>query len=344
MIRVAVVGYGMAAQTFHLPLLRSNPAFEISAIVSRQTVLDLSAYPQARQFADIDGMLAANAADLVVITAPNDLHHPMAKQCLNAGKHVVLEKPMVLTVAQGQELQALAQAKGLVLSVFQNRRWDGDFLTLKALIARGEVGKVRYFAAHWDRFRPQYRNRWRENAGAGTGIWYDLGPHLLDQTLQLFGAPQALHARLRALRDGSPTVDYAHVQLHYPDFEVLLHTSPFNAAPNPRYMLQGDQGTYVKYGLDCQEMQLKNGILPDDAAFGIEDSIHDGIFYSPDGEARRIAGERGQFPAYYRNIAAAIESRAELAVKVEEVLITTALIDLAMESDKLGQTLPFQGI
>lgn len=341
MINVAVVGYGMAAQTFHLPLLMANADFMLTAIVSRQTDADLSRYPQAKQYPDVASMLAQAAVDLVVITTPNDLHYSQALQCLLADKHVVIEKPMVLNMAEGLDLQDVARQRQRVLSVFHNRRWDSDFLTLRDLLAQGRMGKVRLFETHWDRFRPQYRHRWRENAGAGGGIWYDLAPHLLDQSLQLFGAPLAVSARLRALRTGSPAVDYAHVQLHYPEHEVILHTSPFQNAPNPRYVLQGESATYVKYGFDPQEAQLKAGLSPRAAAYGVEAVENHGLLYLADGTTERIASQRGDFPAFYQNIAQAIKGTAPLAVKVEEVLQSTALLNLAIQSDIQQKTLPF---
>ena len=172
-ILVALVGCGMSARTFHLPLLAASDDFRLTALVSSRPQPDVA----VAQYADTAAMLAQSDAELVVITAPNAVHFPLAAQCLAAGRHVVLEKPMVNTVAEGRELMALAAGAGRLLSVFHNRRWDSDFLTLQALLARSELGALRFFESRWDRFRPEVRDRWRENPGVGAGIWYDLGAH-----------------------------------------------------------------------------------------------------------------------------------------------------------------------
>ena len=211
MINIAIIGCGMSAHTFHLPLIAANPAYRLTALVSSREQPDL-AIPR---YADAGTMLAESDAELVIITAPNSVHYELAAECLAAGRHVVLEKPMVNTFAEGQALIRLAAENSRLLSVFHNRRWDGDFLTLKQLLADDVLGAPRLLISRWDRYRPHVRDRWRENPGAGAGIWYDLGAHLLDQALNLFGLPQAVTGHCRALRPGSQTVDYAHVQLHY---------------------------------------------------------------------------------------------------------------------------------
>ena len=197
-IPVAIIGCGMSARTFHLPLIAASADFRLTALVSSRPQPDVA----VAQFPDTAAMLAQSDAELVVITAPNAVHFSLAAQCLAAGRHVVLEKPMVNTVAEGRELMARAEHAGRLLSVFHNRRWDSDFLTLQSLLARGELGTLRFFESRWDRFRPEVRDRWRENPGVGAGIWYDLGAHLLDQALTLFGMPQAVTGNCRALRAG----------------------------------------------------------------------------------------------------------------------------------------------
>ncbi len=334
-IPVAVVGCGMSARTFHLPLLAASDDFRLTALVSSRAQADVA----VAQFADMATMLAQSDAELVVITAPNAAHFPLTAQCLAAGRHVVLEKPMVNSLAEGRALLALAERAGRLLSVFHNRRWDSDFLTLQALLARGELGRLRFFESRWDRFRPAVRDRWRENPGAGAGIWFDLGAHLLDQTLVLFGMPQAVTGDCRALRPGGKTVDYAHVLLHYPDFAALLHTSPFSCAPLARFRVEGDAGNFVKCGLDVQEAQLKAGLSPHDAAYGVEPAAQFGTLYTPDGNARAVPSLRGDFAAYYRNVAAALRGEAPLAVTAEDALRVVYLLELAQQSSDCGQRL-----
>ena len=335
MINTAIIGCGMSARTFHLPLIAANPAYRLTALVSskEQPGIPVPRYPDAAT------MLAESDAELVIITAPNTVHYSLAAQCLAAGRHVVLEKPMVNTFAEGQALIRLAAENSRLLSVFHNRRWDGDFLTLKQLLADDVLGAPRLLISRWDRYRPHVRDRWRENPGAGAGIWYDLGAHLLDQALNLFGLPQAVTGHCRALRPGCQTVDYAHVELHYPTHEVVLHTSPYCNAPVARFHLEGERATYVKYGLDPQEAQLKAGMRPADPAYGIEPAEQHGTLYT-ENSSRCIATLRGNFPAYYENIAAAIRGGAPLIVTAEQALCGIYLTELAQQSSDEGLRLP----
>ena len=335
MINTAIIGCGMSARTFHLPLIAANPAYRLTALVSSRAQPDL-AIPR---YADTATMLAESNAELVIITAPNSAHYELAAECLAAGRHVVLEKPMVNTFAEGQALIRLAAENRRLLSVFHNRRWDSDYLTLKQLLADGVLGDPRLLISRWDRYRPQVRDRWRENPGAGAGIWYDLGAHLLDQALTLFGMPQAVTGNCRALRPGSPTVDYAHVQLHYPDFEAVLHTSPYSCTPVARFRVEGDRSNFVKFGLDVQEAQLKAGMSPRDAAYGLEDAAQFGTLYAPDGSARTVPPVRGDFAAFYRNVAAALRGEAPLAVTARDALRGIYLTELAQQSSDAGKRL-----
>lgn len=337
MIRTALIGYGAAAQTFHHPLIAACAGLQLAAIVSRsQSFADIPVYR------DTDSLLGEADITLAVISTPNDSHYPLAKQCLMAKKHVVLEKPMALSLQEAQELFAIARENGVLLSVFHNRRLDGDFLTIQQLIASKRLGDIRTFRSHWDRYRPEVRQRWREDGRAGSGIWYDLAPHLIDQVLLLFGMPESLTATIRAIRPQSKSPDYAHVALHYADKEILLHTSPYTCAPNPRFIIEGDAGNFRKYGLDGQEAQLKAGMHPHDAAFGIEDPAHFGTLYHPDGKTETIATQRGRFTDYYANVTAAIYGASELAVKPTEALDVLRVMLLAQESAAQGKTLYLQ--
>lgn len=333
MIKTALIGYGSAAQTFHRPFINAASGLRLDAIVSSKPGLPAASY------ADTQSLLENADIELAVITTPNHTHYPLAKQCLLAGKHVVLEKPMTLTHAEGEELYALARANGVLLTVYHNRRLDGDYLTVQKLLRDKRLGTIRTFRSHWDRYRPAIRQRWREDGSPGSGIWYDLAPHMLDQTLQLFGMPEALEARIRALRPGSRSPDYAHVQLHYPECEIILHTSPYSAAPTARYVIEGDAATFVKYGLDPQEAQLKSGMNPQDPAFGKEAPEQYGILYHGDGTQETIPTERGRFSDYYTNLAAAIRGETAPAIRETEALAVMRLLELATDSAAQGKTL-----
>lgn len=338
MIKTAVIGYGLSAQTFHLPYLAGLPQFELVGISSSQREQIEAAWPGVPVFASAETLIADSGAELVVITAPNAVHFSLAKLALEQDKHVLLEKPFVNTREEGLVLQALAAQRGRRLAVYHNRRWDGDYLTLQQLIRSGAVGQVSYLESHFDRFRPEVRARWREQPGPGAGTWYDLGSHLLDQVIQLFGLPRALTGRCLAQRPGASVTDYFHVQLHYADKEVVLHSSSHSAGPNLRFQLQGSQGSYVKWGLDPQEAQLRAGLDPLEPAFGTEPASAHGTLYRAE-TAEVIATEPGAYVQFYRQLADAIHGTGPLPVTAEQALQGLRLLELAERSSALGQTL-----
>ena len=335
MIKVAVIGYGYSAQTFHIPLINASDSFELAAISSSKKDLLERHYPQVLVFDTAEKLIASAAVDLVVITTPNDAHYPIAKQYLECGINVVVEKPMVTTSTEAQELTTIARERSLLLSVFHNRRWDGDFLTIKKLLDNNLVGDVRFFESHFDRFRPRVRQRWREQPGQGSGVWFDLGSHLVDQAISLFGLPEALTARCLTLRKGSKTTDYFHVLLHYNDLEVMLHASSFSAAPNVRFRLEGTGGSFVKYGLDPQEQQLKSGITPNDPCYGAEDADNYGRFYT-ESSTELIETEQGCYQQYYAEISAALALGADNPVNPEEAVEVLKILELAEISSVKG--------
>src|SRR3954462_14666444 len=200
-----------------------------------------------RRFAFRTAVVAQADLDLVVIATPNDTHADLARRALEAGRHVVVDKPFTLTLAEARELAHLAARAGRVLSVFHNRRWDADFLTLRRLVADGTLGEVLALESRFDRFRPEVRKRWREAAIPGGGLWYDLGPHLVDQALRLFGPPSAVYGDLARQREGAEAVDYAHVLLRYPRLRVILHAGMLVPGETPRFTLHGTLGSYVKH-------------------------------------------------------------------------------------------------
>ena len=212
-IRVGVIGYGYASKTFHAPLIAGTAGMALAAISSSDESKVKADWPNVDVVADPKRLFNDPNIDLIVIPTPNDTHFPLAKAALEAGKHVVVDKPFTVTLSQARELDALARSYGRLLSVFHNRRWDSDFLTLKALLADGALGEVAYFESHFDRFRPQVHDRWREQGGPGSGIWYDLAPHLLDQAVNLFGLPVSLTVDLAQLRPGAQSTDYFHAVL-----------------------------------------------------------------------------------------------------------------------------------
>jgi predicted dehydrogenase len=274
----------------------------------------------------------------VIITTPNEQHFPLGKLALESGKHVVIEKPFVTNSKDGQSLIELAKANNLVASVFQNRRWDGDFLTVKKLIAENQLGDIRVYKSQFSRFRPTPQQRWRESSAAGSGILFDLGPHLIDQALQLFGMPKAISAQCQSLRDGSESIDFFHLVLHYEQHLAVLEASPYQAAPNSRFSVQGTKGQYIVQGLDPQEERLKAGISPQFDSWSQEDEDNFGQLYIDD-QIKIIATERGKYQCYFSRLAKAITENAEPPVTLADALDNIKLIELAMESSNSGKTI-----
>jgi len=276
-LQVALVGYGSAGRIFHAPLISGVPGLQLACVVTRQRDAVQHDWPQVRCVATVDEALADPGIDLVVIATPNASHYPLALAALQAGKHVVVDKPCTVTLAEAEHLLQVAAQQGRVLTVFQNRRFDSDFLALQQVIASGALGRLVQVDSHFDRYRPTVPVRWREQDLPGSGLWFDLGPHLLDQALVLFGLPDALCVDLACLRDGAQVNDWFHAVLRYDSrhhgLRVVLHASTLVAQPGPRWAVHGVRGSFTKFGLDSQEEALKAGEraqLEDLQAWGLD--------------------------------------------------------------------------
>ncbi|EMD1657874.1 oxidoreductase [Pluralibacter gergoviae] len=339
-IRVGLIGYGYASKTFHAPLIGGTSGMTLAAISSSDEAKVRADWPTVSVVADPQQLFSDPSLDLIVIPTPNDTHYPLAKAALEAGKHVVVDKPFTVTLSQARELEALARRCGRLLSVFHNRRWDSDFLTVKSLINDGTLGEVSYFESHFDRYRPEVRNRWREQGGPGSGIWYDLGPHLLDQAITLFGLPVSMAVDLAQLRPGAQSTDYFHAVLAYPQRRVILHSTVLAAAETARYIVHGSRASYIKYGVDPQEERLKNGERLPQEDWGYDMS---------DGVLTRVAGDErteeswltvpGNYPAYYAGIRDALNGNGENPVPVSQAIVVMELIEMGIESAKHRATL-----
>lgn len=339
-IRVGLIGYGYASKTFHAPLISGTPGMALSAISSSDRNKVLTDWPAVQVVAEPGMVFNDPNIDLVVIPTPNETHFPLAKAALEAGKHVVVDKPFTVTLSQAQELDTLAKSGGRLLSVFHNRRWDSDFLTVKSLINEGLLGEVGYFESHFDRYRPQVHHRWREQGGPGSGIWYDLGPHLLDQVVNLFGLPVSMQVDLAQLRPGSHSTDYFHAVLAWPQRRVVLHGTLMAAAETARFIIHGSRGSYVKYGLDPQEARLKSGERPPQEDWGYD--MRDGILTRADGD--EISEESwltlpGNYPAYYAAIRDALNGIGVNPVPAGQAMQIMQLIELGLESARHRKTL-----
>lgn len=337
-IKTAIVGYGFSAKTFHIPFITTSDAFRFDCVSSSQKESVVADWPEVAHYTSADDMIMQSDADLVIITAPNEVHYSLAKLALEQNKHVLIEKPFVTRSKEGEALIALAKEKGLLLSVYQNRRYDGDFLTVKRLIDEKRLGNVRVYESHFDRFRPNVQQRWRETAKDGGGILYDLAPHLLDQALSLFGLPLSLSASCKIMRQGSTNTDYFHLTLHYSETEVILVANLFCSGPNLRFQVQGDEGSYVKYGLDPQEDCLRAGEMPLGNHWGSERLPDYGKLYNAD-NVELIPTEQGCYQNFFADLAKAITSGEHDKMDAEQSLQTIKLIELALECEATGQRL-----
>ena len=265
-IRVAVVGYGVAGRVFHAPLVAGVPGLELACIVSSRPEAVAADWPAVPVVPTPEAACADPSIDLIVVATDNASHHRIAKAALLAGKHVVVDKPCTVTLAETEDLLATARAQHRVLTVFQNRRFDSDFLALKQVLASGDLGRVVQFESHFDRYRPVVLNRWRDNHEPGAGLWLDLGAHLVDQALQLFGCPDDLLLDTARQRDGARTNDWFHAQLRYetthPGLRVVLHGGALVPSLGPRFTVHGTRGSFIKFGLDTQEEALRAGARP----------------------------------------------------------------------------------
>ncbi|PXW99220.1 putative dehydrogenase [Sphaerotilus hippei] len=337
-IQVGIVGCGFATTTFHAPLIRSVPGLRLAAISSSDPDKVRAGWPGVDVCTSAQALFERPDIDLVVIPTPNDTHHPLALQALAAGKHVVVDKPFTLDVAQARELIELADRTGRLLSVFHNRRWDADFLTVQQLVAAGTLGRLTHVESHFDRFRPEVRPRWREGGGPGSGLWYDLGPHLLDQVLRLFGPPRTLSLDLATQRDGGQADDWFHAVLRYGELRVILHASALVAGLGPRFALHGTLGSYTKFGLDPQEDALKAGGCPGTPGWGADPAPGTWTRIGADGlEASVLEGAAGDYTRYYAGIRDALVDGAPNPVPAREALQVMRLIELGHASVAEGR-------
>jgi scyllo-inositol 2-dehydrogenase (NADP+) len=329
-LSVGLVGFGFAGRVFHAPVIRAVPGLQLTHIVQRHGT------PESR-YADVEFVrsveeLLTRSVDLVVVATPNRSHHPIAKQCLLAGRHVVVDKPFTTTVAEAQELVQLARERGRLLTVYQNRRYTGDFETVRRLVAESILGRIVSYEAHFDRFRPELRpGAWREQPQPGAGVWFDLGPHVLDQVLLLFGIPEAIGADIRIERDGAAIDDAFDVTLHYPRLRAILRASMLRAPQAPSFAVHGTHGSFIKYGLDPQEAALKEGHTPEQPDWDTEPPEMYGKLTTPEG-ARTIPTTPSSFVRYYENVRDALLGTAQLAVTPEWAIDVMRGMELAIAS------------
>jgi scyllo-inositol 2-dehydrogenase (NADP+) len=334
-IHVGILSYGMSGKVFHAPLLHVNPGFSISKIMQRTGSSALEQYPYVEIVRNIEDIIHDPGIDLVLVNTPDHTHYDFASRALEAGKNVVVEKPFVLEVKEGESLIDLAAKKKKVLTVFQNRRWEGDFLTIRSILDQKILGRLVEYEAHFDRYRNFIRDSWKEKADNRTGTLYNLGSHLIDQALVLFGMPSGVYADIRKQRTGAQVDDLFDLSLYYPDVKVTLKGSYLVREQGPRFLIHGTEGSFVKYGADPQEEALNAGRFPNEAGWGTEpedkwgilNTTMDGLHYR--GKIETLPGCYHQF---YNELYETLTSGKDITVKPGESLNGIKIILSAYES------------
>ena len=342
-IKTGLAAFGMSGQIFHAPFISTNPAFCLTAITERNKNLSKERYPSARIVRSFEELVALDELELVVINTPDSTHYEYTRKALEAGKNVIVEKPFTATAEQGQELVDLARSKGLAISVYQNRRWDSDFLTVREILNKGLLGRLVEFESTF----PRYRNfikpgTWKETGELGGGLTYNLGAHVIDQAVQLFGMPEAVFADIATLRKDSKVDDYFIIHLlrpsKAPEVKITLKSSYLMCASEPRFVLHGREGSYVKYGFDPQEAALNEGVLPVTPHWGEEDESSWGLLHTErDGKVVRESYPSlpGNYAAFYENIYRHICHGEPLQSDAREVVGVIRLIEAGWESSRM---------
>ena len=340
MVRVGLIGFGLAGQAFHAPMIRGVQGMELACVLERHTNNAKARYPEVRIARTFDEMLSDKSIDLIVVATPNDTHFSYTKAALEAGRHVVVDKPLTPTLKEAEQLVRLATEHNRLISVYQDRRWDGAFITVKKLIQAGAVGRVAEYETRFDRFRLDAKpGAWREVADfPAAGVLWDLGPHLIDGALVLFGEPESIYAAVMRQRDSAQIDDAFDVVMQYPRHRATLRARIIAYAPSHHLLVHGTEGSFVKYGMDPQEEILRSPNYPDGLDWGkdwgLEPEKQWGTL-SRVGEApRKVPTERGDYRGFYVNMRDAIEKGAPLEVPPDQFLRTQRALILAHKSSR----------
>jgi scyllo-inositol 2-dehydrogenase (NADP+) len=339
-VNVALIGYGLAGASFHAPFIAAEPRLKLRRVVTSRSEEVARALPGVAVSTDIDASIADHDVQLVVVATPNKTHGPLARDALLAGKHVVIDKPFAVDPTEGADLIALARDRGRMLTMFHNRRWDGDFLTVAKLVESGRLGEVALAEFRWDRFRPEIKPGWKEVPDAGTGLLPDLGSHMIDQAIRLFGYPDMIGGDVALQRPGTLIDDYFEVTLHYGARRVILSCSSLAMAPRPRFALHGPKGSFVKYGIDPQEAVLRAGGNPRDPGYGVDAPEDYGVLTDAAGR-HPVPTERGDWSLFYKGVADAIVDGAPPPVDPAEALAGLSIIECVRRSARDGRLLRF---
>jgi predicted dehydrogenase len=335
-IRVGVIGFGFVSKTFHVPLLQATDGYRITAVSSSHPADVKAVLPDADVVSDPNALATHPDVDLVVIASPNETHASLAEAAMRAGRNVVVDKPFTITVEEARHLAAIASERDVLLSVFQNRRWDSDFLTIQDAIRRDLTGRVVLFDSRIDRYRPEVRDRWREVPGPGAGLLYDLGPHLIDQTLVLFGIPDTVQATLAKQRRGARTDDFFQLVLRYGEMVATLEAGSLVSGGSARFAVHGERASVVKQKPDIQEDQLRASVVPGSRDWGL-DPDHAILYEGATNDTRVLKAARGDQRGYYVALREALLGRAPNPVPPEQGATVMAIIEAAFRSEVEGR-------
>lgn len=338
-MKVALIGYGLAGKVFHAPHINACEGLDLKYIVSSRVDEIQSTYSNALVLKE-SNEIYKHEVDIVVIATPNETHFNLAIQALENDCHVIIDKPFTPSLKESQELINKAKEKQLIISSFHNRRFDGDFLTVKKLIKQRAFGEVKLFESNFNRFRPSVnKENWRETTDVAGGIFFDLGPHLLDQALNLFGSPQFVSLEKDNMRKGAQNDDYFKAHLYYDKLKVELNAHCFQATPSARFRIQGDQGGFEKFGMDPQEGKLKKNGYQEKQGEDISENF--GTLYVDD-ESKKIPTVDGNYLAYYENFKDSIIGNAQLEVMPEDIINVQYTLDLLLDAFKEGKKLKWE--
>ncbi|MDR2680749.1 MAG: Gfo/Idh/MocA family oxidoreductase [Tannerella sp.] len=344
-IKTGLASYGLSGQAFHAPFIGTHPQFELAAVTERSKNLAKKRYPETRIVRSPEELLSLDELELVVINTPDATHYEYAKKALEAGKNVIVEKPFTKTSAEGEELIALAAERGLMLCVYQNRRWDADFLTVKEIIENRRTGRTVEFESTFSRYRNYIQaGNWKEQDG---GMTYNLGSHLIDQCICLFGVPEAVFADVAILRDGGTVDDYFVIHplrcRKAPEVHITLKAGYLMCEPEPRFIIHGTEGSYIKYGVDKQEALLKTGALPGAPDWGVETEDEWGVIHTEANGTTfkgKYPSQRGDYTAFYESVYRHLRKGAPLPTDATNVLPVIKVIEAAIESSRKREVVP----
>lgn len=342
-IKSAIIGFGLSGRLFHAPFMHHSNRFELVKIAQRTGNSSKKIFPYVEPVHSLGQILEDETIELVVVATPNEYHFEMGCEVLKAGKHLILEKPFAPTTKETRELIKLAQENKQHLFVFHNRRWDGDFLTVQKILKEKLLGEIVEYEAHYDRYKPMLNPKlWKETQGPGSGILYDLGTHIIDQAVCLFGRPKTVTAHLFKQRKQTKIDDAFDLMLEYPFIKVSLKSSLLVREPGPRYIIHGRNGSFVKYGIDPQEDDMVAGISPLSEKWGMDASENWGILNTNINDLHvqgKVETLPGNYQGFYENVHAVIRESKPMAVTPNSAQVTTEIIESAIISHKSGKTI-----